>query len=342
MPVTRIQIRRGTAADWASVNPTLSVGEYGLETDTGKLKLGNGTQNWNQLEYVRPSPHSGSHATGGTDAIAPSGIGAAGQSLTEVFASSGTWTKPANAKSVHVVCIGAGGGGGSGRASAVGTAAAGGGGGMGGSRSMITFDASLLAATESITVGAGGDGAASAALGNSGGTGVSGGTSSFGSWVSSSGGAGGGGGTDTAGGVGGSLALTRGILPASSGGSASNIFGVGTPASPSSGAATGGGAGGGVTAAGVASSGSGSNPPLATPNAVSTGVSGNGFAAPLSSPLCGGGGGGGNASATAVGSIGGNGGRYGGGGGGGGAAAGFASGAGGAGAAGLVIVTTYF
>ncbi|MFN9293548.1 MAG: hypothetical protein ACK6EB_36170, partial [Planctomyces sp.] len=73
MPVTRIQIRRGTAADWASVNPTLAVGEYGLETDTGKLTLGNGTQNWNQLEYVRPSPHSGSHATGGTDAIAPSG-----------------------------------------------------------------------------------------------------------------------------------------------------------------------------------------------------------------------------------------------------------------------------
>jgi hypothetical protein len=342
MPVTRIQIRRGTAADWASVNPTLAVGEYGLETDTGKLKLGNGIQNWNQLEYVRPSPHSGTHATGGLDAIAPSGIGAAGQSVTEVFASSGNWTKPANAKSVHVVCIGAGGGGGSGRASAVGTAAGGAGGGMGGSRSMVTLSASLLAATESVTVGAGGDGAASAALGTNGGTGVSGGTSLLGSWVTASGGVGGAGGSDTAGGIGGSLALPRGIFPASSGGSASNTFGVGTPASPSSGAATGGGAGGGVTAAGAVSSGTGSNPPLATPNANSTGVSGDGFAAPLASPLCGGGGGGGNSSVTSAGSIGGNGGRYGGGGGGGGAAAGFASGAGGTGAAGIVIVTTYF
>jgi len=48
----KILLRRGTAAQWTSSNPTLSAGEPGFETDTGKLKIGNGTSNWNSLEYV--------------------------------------------------------------------------------------------------------------------------------------------------------------------------------------------------------------------------------------------------------------------------------------------------
>jgi len=43
----RIQLRRDTAANWASVNPTLLGGEIGIETDTLKFKIGNG-QRWNQ------------------------------------------------------------------------------------------------------------------------------------------------------------------------------------------------------------------------------------------------------------------------------------------------------
>lgn len=46
-----IQIRRGTAAAWASENPTLEPGEFGLETDTGKTKIGDGTTAWNSLIY---------------------------------------------------------------------------------------------------------------------------------------------------------------------------------------------------------------------------------------------------------------------------------------------------
>jgi hypothetical protein len=38
----KIQARRGTAAEWTSSNPTLSAGEFGFETDTLKLKIGNG------------------------------------------------------------------------------------------------------------------------------------------------------------------------------------------------------------------------------------------------------------------------------------------------------------
>ena len=50
--VAQIQARRSTAASWTSTNPTLAAGEFGLETDTLKLKLGNGTTAWNSLAYV--------------------------------------------------------------------------------------------------------------------------------------------------------------------------------------------------------------------------------------------------------------------------------------------------
>jgi hypothetical protein len=53
MPVvTQIQVRRGTAAQWTSTNPTLSAGEFGFETDTNKLKCGNGSTAWNSLAYI--------------------------------------------------------------------------------------------------------------------------------------------------------------------------------------------------------------------------------------------------------------------------------------------------
>jgi hypothetical protein len=50
--VTAIQIRRGTAAQWTSANPTLTAGEQGFETDTGKVKIGNGSTAWNSLGYI--------------------------------------------------------------------------------------------------------------------------------------------------------------------------------------------------------------------------------------------------------------------------------------------------
>ena len=53
MPVvTQIQIRRGTAAQWTSTNPTLASGELGAETDTNKIKCGNGSTAWNSLPYI--------------------------------------------------------------------------------------------------------------------------------------------------------------------------------------------------------------------------------------------------------------------------------------------------
>jgi hypothetical protein len=50
--VTQIQIRRGTAAQWTSANPTLAAGEFGYETDTNKAKIGNGSSAWTALSYA--------------------------------------------------------------------------------------------------------------------------------------------------------------------------------------------------------------------------------------------------------------------------------------------------
>lgn len=49
----RIQLRRDTAANWTAANPVLLVGEVGFETDTRKLKLGDGSTAWSSLLYVQ-------------------------------------------------------------------------------------------------------------------------------------------------------------------------------------------------------------------------------------------------------------------------------------------------
>jgi hypothetical protein len=50
MAVT-IKLRSDTAANWTSKNPTLAAGEVGLETNTRKFKIGNGTTAWSALSY---------------------------------------------------------------------------------------------------------------------------------------------------------------------------------------------------------------------------------------------------------------------------------------------------
>jgi hypothetical protein len=48
---TRMQQRRGTAAQWTAANPVLAAGEIGFETDTSKFKMGNGSSAWTALTY---------------------------------------------------------------------------------------------------------------------------------------------------------------------------------------------------------------------------------------------------------------------------------------------------
>jgi hypothetical protein len=89
----QIQMRRGTAKDWAGFNPVLAAGELAVTIDSSPLqmKIGNGVSAWNDLPYMSGSggPTSASttdtvfHYTfgtaGGSDTIM--GTGSAGSSL---------------------------------------------------------------------------------------------------------------------------------------------------------------------------------------------------------------------------------------------------------------------
>jgi hypothetical protein len=49
-----IRFRRDTQARWNLVNPVLSSGEPGFETDTGRVKMGDGETAWQDLQYFIP------------------------------------------------------------------------------------------------------------------------------------------------------------------------------------------------------------------------------------------------------------------------------------------------
>ena len=52
MATYTIQLKRGRASSWATLNPVLQPGEPGYEIDTGKLKIGNGVDEWLDLKYL--------------------------------------------------------------------------------------------------------------------------------------------------------------------------------------------------------------------------------------------------------------------------------------------------
>ena len=62
----RLQLRADTAANWTSANPTLLANELGRETDTGKIKIGDGTTAWSSLAYQAWATLPIAVASGGT------------------------------------------------------------------------------------------------------------------------------------------------------------------------------------------------------------------------------------------------------------------------------------
>ncbi len=48
----RILLRRDTSANWTENNPVLSSGEPGFEIDTNLLKIGDGSNPWNDLSPI--------------------------------------------------------------------------------------------------------------------------------------------------------------------------------------------------------------------------------------------------------------------------------------------------
>jgi hypothetical protein len=62
----QIQFRRGTANEWATVDPVLAVAEMGIETDTDLFKIGNGVDTWTELDYGGLRGFSGSTGYAGS------------------------------------------------------------------------------------------------------------------------------------------------------------------------------------------------------------------------------------------------------------------------------------
>ena len=184
---------------------------------SGTILKSNGT-NWvaSTETYAAPGSAGNVMTSDGTNWTS----GAANQSInTQVFTSSGTWTKPTGLKYAVVETIGGGGGGGG--ESPVGGGCSGGGwsGGGGGSGAYATrkITAAQLGSTETVTVSSSGGAGASGSS-----TAGSGATNSFGSWVSASGGTGG---ASQAPGSAGTSSSTYATIVAGSAGSSGNTGG---------------------------------------------------------------------------------------------------------------------
>ena len=76
---TRIQLRRGTSAQWnasSAAGTALGAGEPGWDTSSGVLKIGDGTQTWNQLTAISGVGGGGGGGGDITAVTAGSGSGA--------------------------------------------------------------------------------------------------------------------------------------------------------------------------------------------------------------------------------------------------------------------------
>jgi len=47
----QLKLRQDTSSGWSAVNPILLAGELGRESNTGKIKIGDGSTAWNSLAY---------------------------------------------------------------------------------------------------------------------------------------------------------------------------------------------------------------------------------------------------------------------------------------------------
>lgn len=102
----QIQLRRDTSSNWTSVNPILAQGEIGIETNTLKFKIGNGSTAWNSLAYATSdtatsATNLANGAAGqipyqtGSGATSFTSTGTTGQVLTSNGSSAPTWSAPA-------------------------------------------------------------------------------------------------------------------------------------------------------------------------------------------------------------------------------------------------------
>ena len=62
-----VQGGQATAAEWVQINPVLPLGMIGYESDTGRVKIGDGISDWNTLEYSFFPLNSDRRSTTGID-----------------------------------------------------------------------------------------------------------------------------------------------------------------------------------------------------------------------------------------------------------------------------------
>ena len=148
------------------------VGGTGANTLTSEnVIIGNGTS---AVKFVAPGTTGNVLTSNGTAWLSQAAGAAGGNYVMQVYTSPATWTKPATVKAVKVTVVG--GGGGSGNSAAGGGGGGPGGGGGGGGLAQGYVAAPSMPGPVTVTVGAGG-----AAI-------TSGGTSSFGPFLSATGG----------------------------------------------------------------------------------------------------------------------------------------------------------
>ena len=323
-------------------------------TSTSRTNLGLGT-----IATINDAPSNGS--TYGRLNGAWSAISAGGAANVQTFGAAGssgtfTWTKPANAKFVHIFLWSGGGGGGAGAMFSTGTNRCGGGGGAGGTFTYIMVPAAHLNATESVVIGAGGAGGSGQVAGT-GNNGSVGGDTTFKLWKAVGGNFGTGG--SSASGTGGtarqSYVFVGNTTAGGAGNGAAGGGGSGTSQISIHWLPTGGGAGGGQAASVTLANPGGAGGLMATAlnnsglNVTISGGAGGtiGFVSPVAgtttanSLVAGTGGGGGFYRTGVVGNAGAAGGFPGGGGGGGAAAdSPNAPGSGGAGGTGYAYIVT--
>jgi len=78
----RVQCRKGRFGEWALINPILAVGEFAYETDTKRLKIGDGTTKYNDQPYFGEGQlvYHSTNLDGNGTAISPLDLSATGVS----------------------------------------------------------------------------------------------------------------------------------------------------------------------------------------------------------------------------------------------------------------------
>jgi hypothetical protein len=90
------KVRGDTAANWTSVNPVLADREIAIETDTRRIKIGDGATAWNALGYAEPGPSAPITASEALAAGNLCNVYSTGAAARVRKASAADLTKPAN------------------------------------------------------------------------------------------------------------------------------------------------------------------------------------------------------------------------------------------------------